>query len=86
MPQRPSVLASVISITFVGVGRLPKNWIRTTFRVRRDAIRDGLNSLPLDDVPIEITSVIRQSEDMGIIEQESEGYIPLDDDEGESCG
>ncbi|KIK18418.1 hypothetical protein PISMIDRAFT_109548 [Pisolithus microcarpus 441] len=106
MPQRPTILASLITITFVGVSRLPKNWIRTTFRVQRDAVRDALlwlktnnpkyyggieisderlRSLPVDDVPIEITSVIRQSDDIGIIEQESEGYVPLDDDEGE-CG
>ncbi|KIK22654.1 hypothetical protein PISMIDRAFT_651606, partial [Pisolithus microcarpus 441] len=104
MPRRPTILASLITITFVGVGRLPKNWIRTTFRVRRDAVRDALvwlktnnpkyyggikisderlASLPADDVPIEISSVIRQSDDIGIVEQESEGYVPLDDDEGE---
>lgn len=42
MPRRPTILASLITITFVGVGRLPKNWICTTFRVRCNAVRDAL--------------------------------------------
>ncbi|KAI6094776.1 hypothetical protein EV401DRAFT_1881262 [Pisolithus croceorrhizus] len=103
MPRRPAILASLITITFIGVGRLPTNWLRTTFRVRREAVRDALvwlrsNNpkyygciqiseehlayLPMDDVPIEIVSVIRQSDDTGIIDQEAEGYVPQDDDEG----
>lgn len=41
-----------------------------------------IESLPEDDVPQEITSIIRQSHDVGIIEQESEGYVPGDDNEG----
>ena len=35
MPRPPAVLASVISVTFIGLGDLPKHWLRTTFRVRR---------------------------------------------------
>ncbi|KAI6120913.1 hypothetical protein EDD16DRAFT_1518596 [Pisolithus croceorrhizus] len=78
-------------------------YVFTTFRVRREAVRDALvwlrsNNpkyygciqiseehlayLPMDDVPIEIVSVIRQSDDTGIIDQEAEGYVPQDDDEG----
>jgi len=32
-------------------------------------------------------SIVRQTDNIGIIEQESEGYVPLDDDEGQlpSC-
>ncbi|KAF8195697.1 hypothetical protein K438DRAFT_1968205 [Mycena galopus ATCC 62051] len=97
MPRPPEVLASVISVTYVGLGELPKNWINNTFRVRRDAVRRALcwlktnnpkyyghiqidearlRALPEDDMPLAITSVIRQSTDTGIIDQESDGYVP----------
>lgn len=33
MPRPPAILASVISVTFIGLRELPKNWLRTTFRV-----------------------------------------------------
>ncbi len=45
MPQLPDVLAKVISVTFVGVGPLPKQWLRTTFRVRRTMIFAALRFL-----------------------------------------
>ncbi len=45
MPQLPEVLAKVISVTFVGVGPLPKQWLRTTFRVRRTMIFAALRFL-----------------------------------------
>ncbi|KAJ7130993.1 hypothetical protein C8R44DRAFT_839124 [Mycena epipterygia] len=90
MPRPPEVLASVISVTYVGLGELPKNWLRNTFRVRRDVVRPNIpkyyghitidaariHALPEDDVPVEITSIIRQSSDTGIIDQESDGYVP----------
>ncbi|KAI6130704.1 hypothetical protein EDD16DRAFT_1700658 [Pisolithus croceorrhizus] len=100
-----TILASMVSITFIGVGPLPKNCLRSTFRVRRHAVRDALRwlqqnnpkyygsieidasrleDLPVDDVPIEISSVIRQSEDTSVVERESDGYVPVDDDEGRS--
>lgn len=41
-----------------------------------------IESLPEDNVPEEITSIIRQSDDVRIIDQESAGYVPLDDNEG----
>ncbi|KAK6992015.1 hypothetical protein R3P38DRAFT_2571602 [Favolaschia claudopus] len=41
MPRPPAVLASVISVTYIGLGELPKNWLRSTFRVRRKAVFDG---------------------------------------------
>ncbi|KAK6996194.1 hypothetical protein R3P38DRAFT_3629326 [Favolaschia claudopus] len=95
MPRPPAVLASVISVTYIGLGELPKNWLRSTFRVRRKAVFDALcwlkennpkyyggiridmgrvASLPEDDVPLEITSIVRQSTDTGIVDQESDGY------------
>ena len=42
-----------------------------------------LKELPEDSVPEEITSILRQSDDVGMIEQESAGYVPQDDNEGE---
>ncbi|KAK6974457.1 hypothetical protein R3P38DRAFT_3239546 [Favolaschia claudopus] len=95
MPRPPAVLASVISVTYIGLGELPKNWLRSTFRVRRKAVFDALRwlkennpkyygdiridmtrvaALPEDDVPLEITSIVRQSTDTGIVDQESDGY------------
>ncbi|KAJ7805184.1 hypothetical protein B0H14DRAFT_2383059 [Mycena olivaceomarginata] len=97
MPRPPEILASVITVTYVGLGELPKNWLHNTFRVRRAVVRralgwlkafnpkyyghikidDGrIQALPEDDVPLAITSVIRQSTDTGIIDQESDGYVP----------
>ncbi|KIK13897.1 hypothetical protein PISMIDRAFT_17662 [Pisolithus microcarpus 441] len=105
MPQPPTILASLIAITFVGVGNLPKDWLRSMFRVRWHAVHealhwlkehnpkyygevqisnDHLGNLPEDDIPVEISSVIRQTEDVGIIEQESQGYIPEDENEVDS--
>ncbi len=42
MPRKPSVLASVISVTYVGLGELPKRWLRSTFRVQRAWVGDTL--------------------------------------------
>ncbi|KAI5997166.1 hypothetical protein EDD15DRAFT_2364662 [Pisolithus albus] len=102
MPRPPTILASLISITFIGVGRLPSEWMRSMFRVRRQAVKDALlwlqknnpkyygrtqmsserlENLPVDDVPFEISGVVRQSDDTGIIDEESNGYVPQDDDE-----
>ncbi len=48
LPRPPSVLASVISVTFVGIGTLPKRWLRYTFRVRREVVRRALRRLQGD--------------------------------------
>lgn len=45
MPRRPSILASVVSITFLGLGSLPTSWLKTTFRVRRANILTALRWL-----------------------------------------
>lgn len=99
LPRLPSILPSVISITFIGRGTLPKRYLRTIFRVRRHFIFEALtwlktnNSkyygdividparigrLPEDDVPDEISAIIRNTPDIGLIDQESSGYVPLD--------
>ena len=42
MPHPPRILASVIAITFVGLGSLPREWLRSLFRVRRQVLRKAL--------------------------------------------
>ena len=45
MPWSLRILASVLSITFIGVGRLPQNWLHSTFHVRREVVRAALKWL-----------------------------------------
>lgn len=40
-----------------------------------------IKTLPKDNMPEEITSIIQQSDNVGNIEQESEGYVPLNNNE-----
>ena len=103
LPRRPDILASVIAITFIGLGDLPKHWLRSMFHVRRQAVLDALRwlkdnnpkyygevvisrerlaDLPEDNVPVEVMGVVRQSEDVGVLDRESDGYVPRDEDEG----
>jgi hypothetical protein len=42
LPQPGALLASVMAITFVGSKRLPKNWLKSTFRVRRRRVYEAL--------------------------------------------
>jgi hypothetical protein len=42
MPQPPSILASIISVTFIGVGSLLSKAIRTIFCVRQKAVLQAL--------------------------------------------
>ena len=100
MPCPPTVLASVISVTFIGLGDLPKHWLCTTFHVRRQAVFKALHwlktnnpkyyghieidcscleQLPEDDVLMEVLGVVHQSTDAGLVDQESNGYVPVDD-------
>jgi hypothetical protein len=100
MPHPLTILSSLISVTYIGVGKLPKNWLRSTFCVRREAVAaalawlkennskyygditissDALKQLPDDDVPDEILSIVRQSNDVSILDQEGAGYIRTDD-------
>ncbi len=96
LPQTTEVFASVLSITFIGVGQIPKNGLWKLFRVRRQLVLQGLmwlkanndkyygdisinyeniNKLPEDDVPREILSIVRQTTDIEIIDQEADGYV-----------
>jgi len=100
MPRPLSILASVISVTFIGYGTLPVNRLHNLFRVRRSMVlqvllwlkrhnpkyygdteidSECLQSLPEDDVPDEVLGVVRQSTDVGILDQESAGYLARDD-------
>ena len=105
LPRPPTVLPSLISITFFGRGKLPKSRLRNLFKVRRQAVReallwlkannpyyadvdideDALALLPEDDVPTDLYDVMRQSEDVGVVEEERAGYVN-EDDEGEHGG
>jgi hypothetical protein len=42
LPQAGCILASVMAITFVGSKKLPKNWLKSTFRVRRRRVYEAL--------------------------------------------
>ena len=42
LPRPLAMLPSVIAVTFVGVGKLPKAWLRRLFRVRRQVVFDAL--------------------------------------------
>ena len=42
MPHPPAVLVSVISVTFVGLGKLSKHWLKSTFYVRHRVIFEAL--------------------------------------------
>ncbi|CAK5270204.1 unnamed protein product [Mycena citricolor] len=96
MPRPPAVLASTIAVTYIGVGKLPKNWLLSTFRVRRQVVHEALRwlkrnnpkyyghieidnerlaALPEDDVPLEISSLLRQSDDVAAVVQESDTYV-----------
>ena len=103
MPRPPAILASLISLTFVAVGEIPKPWLHTMFRVRRAVIRkalqwlkhnnpkyygdveintERLEDLPEDDVPDEINAIVRQTENVAVLDEETDGYVPRDENEG----
>ncbi|KAI0049247.1 hypothetical protein FA95DRAFT_1650432 [Auriscalpium vulgare] len=42
MPQRPIILASLVTIAYIGSGSLPKEWLRSAFKVRRRHVADAL--------------------------------------------
>ena len=106
MPRPPSILASVIAVTFIGRGKLSRHRLRSLFRVRRHLVLralqwlnahnpyykdididfEALNSLPEDDVPEDILGIVRQSEDVDVVEQERAGYhdVGEGDVEGDS--
>ena len=96
MPRPLEILPRIIMLSYIGKGKLPKDLLHSTFRVRRHAIVDALlwlksnnpkyygninisherlASLPEDDIPIELSSTIRQSEDVEVIDRENAGYV-----------
>jgi hypothetical protein len=100
MPRPPEILASIITITFIGVGDLPKKSLWNTFRVRRHAVSEALcwlrennpkyygnvemsserlRLLPEEDIPQAIIDVVHQSTEVGVVDQESEGYVPTEE-------
>lgn len=42
MPRPLAVLPALIAITYIGVGRIPKSWLHSTFRVRRHHVSRAL--------------------------------------------
>lgn len=101
LPRPPIVLSSIISVTFIGRGTLPKRYLWTIFRVRRQFVFEALvwlkannpkyygriqidhariQQLPEDDVPDEITSLVRHTTDTALVDQESAGYVPVDEE------
>ncbi|TFK61794.1 hypothetical protein BDN72DRAFT_777848 [Pluteus cervinus] len=95
MPRPPSILASVLSITFATRRSPPQQWLRNTFkannakyygRIEIDSSR--LQALPVDDVPAEIMAIVRRSSEEDVADVEHEGYVPEDDaqsEEGVCC-
>ncbi|KAI6030606.1 hypothetical protein F5J12DRAFT_713196, partial [Pisolithus orientalis] len=45
MPHPPVILASLISMTFIGMGDLPKNWIHSMFWVQQHVVFEALHWL-----------------------------------------
>lgn len=41
-PCSPSILPSLISVAFIGRGKLPPNWLKKTFRIRRSRVHAAL--------------------------------------------
>jgi len=84
MPRPAAVLSSLIAITYIGAGRIPKNWIHSTFRVRRYHVSRALGWLKLNNPKYYGDTVISQhqldqlpeddvpDEILGIIRQSSD--------------
>ena len=49
LPRPRSILPSLISIVFIGRGKLPKSHLRNLFKVRREVIRDALEWLKVNN-------------------------------------
>ncbi|TFY67448.1 hypothetical protein EVJ58_g1608 [Rhodofomes roseus] len=45
MPQRPAILASVLSVTYIGSHKIPQQWLKSTFTVRRGHVGEALRWL-----------------------------------------
>lgn len=88
MPRPLTVLPSLIAITYIGVGRIPKDWLHSTFRVRRHHISRALawlkenNPKYYGDIVISTDELNRLPEDdvpdeiLGVIRQSTdEGLV-----------
>ncbi|KAG1865004.1 hypothetical protein DFJ58DRAFT_838742 [Suillus subalutaceus] len=49
LPRTPAILASIISVTFIGHGKLPRHWMRTTCCVRRQVVFNALQWLKMNN-------------------------------------
>ncbi|KAI0781750.1 hypothetical protein C8Q75DRAFT_728566, partial [Abortiporus biennis] len=49
IPQLPSILLEVLSITFIRKGPLPKNWLKSTYRVHHFAVASALKFLKVNN-------------------------------------
>lgn len=45
LPQPVTSLALVLAVTYIGTKNLPKDWLKSTFRVRRDVVFNALTWL-----------------------------------------
>lgn len=86
MPRPPKLLASVIAVSFIGLGKLPKKWLKGTFRVRRAAVHDALrwlkaNNPMYEDIEISEEALNLLPEDaipdaiLANVRQEESNYI-----------
>ena len=104
MPRPASILASLISITFLSKKQVPKTWFHNTFRVRRQVVwqaliwlkennpkyygeielsPERLSELPENDIPLEVTSIVKENRDVDVVDEESGGYVRETSDVGE---
>ncbi|KAH9161206.1 hypothetical protein EDB89DRAFT_1861768 [Lactarius sanguifluus] len=62
--------------------RLALEWLKSNNPIYRDIIISSkrLCELPVDGVPIEIMSLARHSDDTVLLAEETDGYVPDDDD------
>lgn len=93
LPQRAGVLASVLAITYVGTKKMPKNWLKSTFRVRCLVVHDALIWLkannPLyadiniaDDLLAQLPEDVVPKEIASIIRQETGDDIAARESDG----
>lgn len=68
MPRPTSILASTIAVSFIGAGRVPKAWLKKTFRVRRAAVRAAIRCLK---ETIEILAAVQYEPDVEKAQQEA---------------
>jgi hypothetical protein len=93
LPQPVASLASVLAITYVGTRHLPKDWLKSTFRVRRDVVFNALTWLkahnPLyADIQISEVQLAHLPEDdvpqeiVSVIRHEASDDVAIRENEG----